>query len=124
MYPPLRRFGLSHLATDDTEKFKGLPYLDTFFVVPRMRDAEWLYVQEIVHTMQWEVLGPDRFLLEYADGIYKFPHREDYDLRPLERMAKNHDQQFERGALYDIEPAVRAELAEWPRWGAHPRGFD
>ena len=110
-YPPLHQFELGELARDNPNEFTGITYLDTFFVLPTHRDKEWLYVHELVHVIQWQVLGADRFLLEYAVGIDEHP--DNYYSRPLERMARDHDQRFQRGETYDVESAVRGELSTW-----------
>ncbi len=61
----------------------GITYLDTFFVRDEARRNEALYFHELVHVIQWQILGQKRFIAAYADGL----ERNEYRNSPLEVMA-------------------------------------
>lgn len=57
--------------------------------------------------VQWQVLGPERFLAMYADGLEKQGYRNS----PLEVMAYDHEARFNSGERpYSVESAVRQQL--------------
>jgi hypothetical protein len=93
-FPPVSQFGLPEFAQIEGHQFDGITFMNTFFVVaghvtPRLQ------FHELVHTVQWARLGPDRFLLAYGYGLLKF----DYERSPLEKMAYGLEQQFVHGTL-------------------------
>ena len=53
---------------------------------------EGLYFHELMHVVQWRMLGPERFLAAYADGLEKFGYRNS----PLEAMAYDAQAAFAR----------------------------
>ena len=89
--PPLRSMGLARFADFERGNFDGITYLDTFFLKPAQANNETVYFHELVHVVQWRLLGPDRFLFLYANGLECFGYRQS----PLEAMA------------YDAETSVR-----------------
>jgi hypothetical protein len=63
--------------------------------------------------VQWKLLGFDRFLSLYAEGILQHPQYRD---NPLERIAYFHQERFEAGAApYDVQEAVHRGLVEMCR---------
>jgi len=58
-------------------------------------------------VVQWQVLGPERFLALYADGLEKQGYRNS----PLEVMAYDHEARFNSNRQpYSVEAAVRHQL--------------
>ena len=67
---------------------------------------ESLHFHELVHVVQWDVLGPRNFLLLYATGLSEHVYRE----CPLEAMAYEHQRRFDAGEPpYSVEEAVREQ---------------
>lgn len=81
--PPLSAMGLKQFADFERGDWDGITYLDTFFVRPSRASDERLYFHELIHVLQWRLLGPERFLTAYADGLETFG----YYKSPFEVMA-------------------------------------
>ena len=90
--PPLSALGLPQFAEMERMTAGGITYLDTFFVTPGEVADESLHFHELIHVVQWRLLGPERFLAAYADGLEKFGYRES----PLEVMAYDAQARFDR----------------------------
>ena len=93
-FPPLSRMGLPELAAFEAMPIAGVTYGDLFFV-RRGHLSESLCCHELVHVVQWDRLGVDRFLLVYGMGLIQSGYRES----PLEAMAYQLQADFDRGAL-------------------------
>lgn len=91
-FPPLTRMGLDELAEMEHRPLAAITYRHVFFVVPSEL-TESLCFHELVHVVQWERLGVDRFLWAYGFGLLGFGYRES----PLERMAYELELAFQRG---------------------------
>ena len=103
--PPLSALGLSEFASFEAQPMGGSTYLDTYFLLPDGAGDESLHFHELVHVIQWSVLGPEDFLLLYAAGL---ADRGYFD-SPLETMAYDHQQRFDAGEPpYSVEAEVRA----------------
>ena len=90
--PPLSALGLARFVEFEQTDMAGITYLDTYFVrADHIRD-ESLHFHELVHVMQWRVLGPEKFLERYADGLERFGYRDS----PLEVVAYDLQGRFER----------------------------
>jgi hypothetical protein len=62
---------------------------------------------ELVHVIQWRLLGPDRFLLSYANGLECFG----YPQSPLEAMAYDAETAFASStATFNVEKMVAEKL--------------
>lgn len=108
--PPLTAIGLPEFAAFENMDANGITYLDTFFVKDYMADDERLHFHELVHVIQWRLLGPERFIAAYADGLARFGYRDS----PLERMAYTADAVYQSVPQpFDVESFVRAKLLEW-----------
>lgn len=107
--PPLSAIGLSQFADFENMNASGITYLDTYFVLWHEAERESLHFHELVHVIQWQLLGAERFLALYADGLEKHGYRNS----TLEVMAYDHEARFNSNAPpYSVEGAVRQEL----RW--------
>jgi hypothetical protein len=89
--PPLSALGLPEFASFETQLMNGITYLDTYFLEPSGTSEETLHCHELVHVVQWHVLGPRDFLLLYAVGLLE----QGYMDSPLERMAYDHQRRFD-----------------------------
>src|SRR6266850_1399901 len=73
--PPMLAMGLNQFAALEHGDFDGITYLDTFFLRQHRTDDEGLYFHELMHVVQWRVLGPERFLTSYALGLEALGYR-------------------------------------------------
>lgn len=104
--PPLTRLGLSQFAAFERMGPLGITYLDTFFIRTGEERNESLHFHELVHVVQWRLLGPEGFLLAYASGLIEAGYRDS----PLEEMAYAAQARFEAGESFDAERYVGVEL--------------
>ena len=107
--PPLTALGLTGFTDFENTDAIGITYLDTFFVQADCQDNESLHFHELVHIVQWNLLGPERFLAIYAEGLEQFGYRDS----PLEEMAYRLEALFGKGgAPFPVEQIVGRELNE------------
>jgi hypothetical protein len=111
--PPVSAWGLSEFAWIETGP-RAVTYQDTYFLETGAASSESLHFHELVHAIQWRVLGPEDFLLMYAAGLAGHG----YENSPLEAMAYEHQARFEAGGPpYSVEAEIRAQtLALLPEW--------
>jgi len=108
--PPLTALGLSQFSEFERADNSGVTYLDTYFVKRDRASDEPLHFHELVHVVQWRVLGPERFLAAYAAGLETFGYRNS----PLEAMAYDAEAAFvQKAEIFDAETRV-AELLRSP----------
>jgi len=105
--PPLTAMGLPEFAAFEHMDANGITFRDTFFVERALADDESLHFHELVHIVQWRVLGPRDFLLAYAAGLAT---PEGYAGNPLEVIAYGLQEQFEGGAVFRAEPLIEQHL--------------
>ncbi len=111
--PPLTALGLGQFADFERMDARGITYFDTVFLRNELSEDDYvivderLHFHELVHVVQWSLLGPERFLALYADGLERFGYRNS----PLEEMAYRLDDQFQRGtAVFSAEQVIATEL--------------
>jgi hypothetical protein len=105
--PPLSSMGLVRFADFERGNFDGITYIDTIFLKPTQSNNENMHFHELVHVIQWRLLGPDRFLLSYANGLECFGYRQS----PLEAMAYDAEAAFDSStAIFNVEKMVAEEL--------------
>ena len=105
--PPLTALGLSQFAEFEHADNSGVTYLDTYFVKRNRADDEGLHFHELIHVIQWNLLGPERFLGTYAAGLEKFGYRNS----PLEAMAFEAEESFASATkAFDAELLVAEKL--------------
>jgi hypothetical protein len=99
--------GLDRFAAFERMNMAGITYLDTFFVRADQAGDESLHFHELVHVIQWRILGPERFLWLYADGLERFGYRSS----PLEVVAHDLQARFDtRCKPFDAEAEVGRRL--------------
>jgi hypothetical protein len=107
--PPLSTLGLNRFAAFEEGDYDGITYLDTFFLKKSRVTDEGLYFHELIHVVQWRVLGPEVFLGAYADGLEAFGYRNS----PLESMAYDAQAVYSRSTrVFDAEQLVAERLSE------------
>jgi hypothetical protein len=112
--PPLTELGLSEYAAFERADSDGVTYLDTYFVRRRRASEEQLHFHELIHVIQWRLLGPERFLSVYAAGLEASGYRNS----PLEAMAYDAEALFAQGReVFDAEQRVAALLARMDNSG-------
>ena len=105
--PPLAQMELGRFSDFVSKEANGITYLDTFFVRSDCREVEALYFHELVHIVQWQLLGPKGFLMAYADGLERCGYRNS----PLEVMAYMLDSVFRHGSTpFDVAKVVQEQL--------------
>lgn len=105
--PPLATMGLPQYADFENGNYDGVTYLDTFFVRRHRATDEGLYFHELIHIIQWRLLGPERFLATYAAGLSAFGYRDS----PLEVMAYDAEDVFKsQSQIFDAERHVQEHL--------------
>lgn len=105
--PPLFDFGLQELKDFEAGDYAGITYLDTYFIKRESEKDESLHFHELVHVVQWQMLGLQKFLLLYGAGIIQDGYRES----PLEKMAYNYQRRFQDSLeIFDVENAVKKGL--------------
>ena len=89
----------------------GITYLDTFFVRANQASDESLHFHELVHVIQWRILGLEGFLTAYANGLERFGYRDS----PLEAMAYDFQARFDaRETAFEVAAEVEARLPRRP----------
>jgi len=106
--PPLSSMGLTRFVDFERGNFDGITYLDTFFLKQAQAKNEAMHFHELIHVIQWSLLGPDRFLFAYANGLEQFGYRES----PLEVMAYDAERAFTSSStIFDAERLVATKLS-------------
>jgi hypothetical protein len=109
--PPLAVTGIPQLAEIETWDIKGIPWENTIFIRRNLADWEAVHFHELLHIVQWERLGTERYLTAWAVGTITRGYRDN----PLEEMAFRHQSRFETDKKpYDIAREVAAEISAWP----------
>jgi len=105
--PPLSCMGLAQFADFERGNFEGVTYIDTFFIKPTQSKSESMHFHELVHVVQWRLLGTDRFLFSYANGLERFGYRQS----PLEAMAYDAETAFTSSrAIFNVEKMIAERL--------------
>ena len=115
--PPLSAVGLARFGEFERSDMAGITYLDTYFVRADNARAESLHFHELVHVIQWRLLGPEKFLALYADGLERLGHRNS----PLEVMAYSFQERFDREAQpFSVEAACQSSIQDMTSHEAEP----
>jgi hypothetical protein len=104
--PPLTAMGLNRFAAFEQGNFDGITYLDRYFIKRTVVTEEALHFHELIHVTQWRLLGPERFLAAYANGLDEFG----YENSPLEKMAYDAEALFKQSSIFDAEKFVAEHL--------------
>jgi hypothetical protein len=104
--PPLTAMGLNRFAAFEQGNFDGITYLDRYFIKRTVVTESPLHFHELIHVIQWRLLGPERFLAAYANGVDEFG----YENSPLEKMAYNAEALFKQSAIFGAEKFVAEHL--------------
>jgi len=100
----------------DFSQMDGITFIDTVLlrnIYPtKNRDVLAFCFHELVHAVQYKLLGLDRFVHQYVTGYYE--NEEDYLKIPLEADASALEEKFERfvcrGETFNVADDVRVRL--------------
>jgi len=107
--PPLGAMGFGQFSDFENMDVGGIVFLDMILLRHRMRGNEAQHFHELVHVVQWQFLGPKRFVEAYANGIESVGYR----AAPLEAMAYTLTNVFRKGkAAFDVVAVIREQLSE------------
>ena len=87
---PLTSLGLTQFGDFEKMELGGVTYVDTYFIRPDHVHLESIHFHELVHIIQWQYLGIDKFLLLYGLGLLKYGYKNS----PLETLAYNLAERF------------------------------
>ena len=80
-----------------------------YFLKRSGADDESLHFHEMIHVVQWRLLGAEFSLAMYAGGLEKFGYRNS----PLEKMAYDAQELFSPlGPVFNAEKLVKKKLSE------------
>ena len=103
-FPELRQLGFGDLIDTD---FNGITYKNTYFVKQGKERNLNLHFHELVHVVQWQILGAEAFIIRYMDEILRYG----YEDAPLEKMAYALEDHFVKGAPpFDIRMHVQQKI--------------
>jgi hypothetical protein len=115
--PPLSAMGLDWFREFEQMDAGGTTYLNTYFVRADQAHSESLHFHELVHVIQWRLLGPEKFLALYADGLERFGYRKS----PLEVMAFSLQGRFDREAQpFSVEAVCQSSIRDMSSHGDGP----
>mgnify|MGYP001822632094 CR=1 FL=1 len=103
-FPELRQLGFGDLIDAD---FNGITYKNTYFVKQGKERNLNLHFHELVHVVQWQILGAEAFILRYMDEILRYG----YEDAPLEKMVYALEDHFVKGnPPLDIRTHVQQKI--------------
>jgi hypothetical protein len=106
--PPFSAIGLSRLAAFERGDFDAITYLNTIFLRNLRAGDEQIHFHELIHVVQWQLLGPERFLAAYISGLENYG----YCNNPFKVIAYNAEAEFCRNARpFDAEKFVEEEIS-------------
>ena len=89
-FPELREAGLGDFMNMNVN---GITYKNIYYVNPRCAGELRLHFHELVHVIQWKLLGAHGFISRYISEI----QNHGYNNAPLEEMAYVLDKHYSRG---------------------------
>ncbi|MBL8265133.1 hypothetical protein [Steroidobacter sp.] len=106
--PPLSALGLHQFADFEQVNSAAITYLDLCLVDRNRVADEALLFHELVHAVQWQVLGTERFILAYALGHIS---GRGYEGNPFEVIARQLESRFvHQASTFRVEPIVKQHL--------------
>lgn len=106
--PPLTAWGLAAMADFEAQEDDGITFENLYFLKHSCALDESLHLHELIHTIQWQVLGSEQFLLVYAQGHLASGG---YAGNPLERIAFDLQGRFQQSHVaFGVEPLALEHL--------------
>ena len=108
--PPLSALGLANFSDFETLDSDGITYQNVYFLNRARVNDESLHFHELIHVVQWSLLGGERFLLAYALAHVSSGG---YRNNPFERIAYDLQALFvDLPTPFQVEPLVRQHLKQ------------
>ena len=108
---PLVELGLlNYQLLPKGESLGGISVGGQYILHPRYRNSVDLHLHELVHDLQWRILGTEAMLAYYVAGVLRY----DYMGCPLEKCAYDLQDRFNRGEQFSVLEEVRASLQTIP----------
>jgi hypothetical protein len=105
-FPPVATYHLPEVEALARAPMSGITFGNMYFVRPGA--SEGVHFHELVHVVQWQVLGRAGFLLTYAVGLIQHG----YAQSPLEAIAFELQERFDRaGRLGFVDDEVTRHAA-------------
>lgn len=92
--PPLTKMGLREFREFEEKDDEGIAFKDSYFIKSRSIRIESMHFHELIHIIQWNALGIEKFIQEYAMQSYRLG-KYNYDKNLLEMMAYYYQALFE-----------------------------
>ncbi|WP_034637819.1 hypothetical protein [Chitinivibrio alkaliphilus] len=103
-FPELREMGLGDLIDMPVS---GTTYKDTYYVSEEFANVLRLHFHELVHVVQWGLLGAGSFISRYISEIQQCG----YNAAPLEKMAYTLDKHYSTGGSHiDVPGFVQSKI--------------
>ena len=105
---PLARFGITGVEAPKGDGIAGITLNDSYFLKngTAVRD-ESVHFHELVHVVQWRILGPATFIKTYAIGLFI----QGYENSPLEEIAYTCEDRFNKNySTFDVAQEVALRL--------------
>jgi hypothetical protein len=114
-FPPLSsEFGLSELAELEHMSFSAITFAGMIFAHTSVA-AEATFFHEMVHVVQWKVLGIDDFILTSGAGLVECG----YAQSPFEAFTYDLQHQFERGVtMSSLVQTITDHAIQTRAWAA------
>ena len=84
--PPLSSLGMNELADFEHADSRAITLDQMYFIKPSFTNDESIHFHELIHVLQWQILGMEKFLFIYGLGLLQFG----YNKNPLEVMARKY----------------------------------
>ena len=105
--PPFSKWGLNQFQSFGTGDYGGITFLNTFFIKGERAVEERLHFHELIHVVQWRLLGAEGFVTAYALGFASYGYRKS----PLEVMAYDAEEAFAQSLdPFDAEKQAADQL--------------
>jgi hypothetical protein len=103
-FPELRQMGLGDFIDMPVN---GITYKNTYYVSKKQANSLRLHFHELVHVVQWSLLGAEDFISRYINELQKYG----YESAPLEQMAYFLDHHYHSGgAQLDVPTYVQSKM--------------
>lgn len=103
-FPELRQMGLDDFIDMPVN---GITYKNTYYVDQKQAINLRLHFHELVHVVQWSLLGGEGFISRYINEIQNYG----YESAPLEQMAYSLDRHYLSGGKpLDVPSYVQSKI--------------
>jgi hypothetical protein len=99
---PFEAFGINNPGLPDGSLAAGITFLNTYFMKKPYAEHRAIHCHEMVHVVQWKILGAKAFIAAYAQGLLSKGYRDS----PLEENAYDVESRFRNGEVFPVVPEV------------------